>query len=79
MTRVAAVQFATADSVEDNLATCQRRVDEAAATGAAVNVLPEFCNHLSWYRDHARHRGGGRFSKCGTSGPLPIGSELDAR
>lgn len=51
-TRVAAVQFATGTSVGENLATCLRMVDEAAATGAQVVVLPEFCNHLSWYRDH---------------------------
>ena len=52
MTRVAAVQFATGTSVEDNLATCLRMVDEAAAAGAELVVLPEFCNHLSWYDDH---------------------------
>jgi predicted amidohydrolase len=52
VTRVAAVQFATGTSVEDNLATCLRMVDAAAAETVELVVLPEFCNHLSWYRDH---------------------------
>lgn len=54
--RVAAVQFAVTEDVEANLATCLRMTDRAAAEGAQVVVLPEFCNHVSWYdgREHAR-------------------------
>ena len=54
--RVAAVQFAVTEDVEANLATCLRMIDRAAADGAQVVVLPEFCNHVSWYddREHAR-------------------------
>lgn len=54
--RVAAVQFAVTEDVEQNLATCLRMTDRAAAEGAQVVVLPEFCNHVSWYddREHAR-------------------------
>ncbi len=54
--RVAAVQLAVTEDAEANLATCVRLVDSAAAQGAEVVVLPEFCNHVSWYddRDHAR-------------------------
>lgn len=44
--------------MDENLATCLRMTDEAAA-GAEVVVLPEFSNHVSWYsdRDHARSKG----------------------
>ncbi|MET7425132.1 nitrilase-related carbon-nitrogen hydrolase [Dactylosporangium sp. NPDC005555] len=54
--RVAAVQFAVGQDVSANLANCLRMIDQAAAEGADLVVLPEFCNHLSWYddRDHAR-------------------------
>lgn len=54
--RVAAVQFAVGQDVSANLASCLRMIDQAAAKGADLVVLPEFCNHLSWYddRDHAR-------------------------
>ena len=54
--RVAAVQFAVTEDVDENLATCLRMTDRAAAEGAQVVVLPEFCNHVSWYddREHAR-------------------------
>lgn len=54
--RVAAVQYAVTEEVDDNLATALRMTDRAAAEGAQVVVLPEFCNHVSWYadRDHAR-------------------------
>ena len=53
--RVAAVQFAVTEDVEENLATVLRMTDEAAATGAKVVVLPEFSNHVSWYsgREHS--------------------------
>ena len=54
--RAAAVQFAVTEDAEANLATCLRMVDAAAEQGAEVVVLPEFCNHVSWYddREHAR-------------------------
>ena len=56
--RVAAVQFAATEDVAENLATCLRTIDEAASQGARVVVLPEFCNHVSWYgsREHAREK-----------------------
>lgn len=50
--RVAATQFATGTDVAQNLATTLRHIDEAAARGAQLVVLPEFCNHPSWYDDH---------------------------
>ena len=53
MVRVAAVQFATGPDVEANLATVLRMIDEAKAQGAELVVLPEFCNHPSWYADDA--------------------------
>ena len=51
MVRVAACQFATGPDVEGNLATVLRMLDRAAAEGAELVVLPEFCNHPSWYAD----------------------------
>ena len=54
--RVAAVQFAVGEDPADNLATCLRMTDEAAALGARIVVLPEFCNHVSWYDDRAHAR-----------------------
>src|SRR6478609_6348195 len=55
--RVAAVQFAAGTDVEANLATCLRMIDEAAKQSPDLVVLPEFCNHLSWYDDKAHcHR-----------------------
>jgi predicted amidohydrolase len=51
--RVAACQLATGPDVEANLATVLRLVDRAAAEGAELVVLPEFCNHPSWYADEA--------------------------
>ncbi|TDE39250.1 nitrilase-related carbon-nitrogen hydrolase [Actinomadura sp. 6K520] len=51
--RVAAVQFAAGRDVPGNLATCLRMIDRAAAEGASIIVLPEFCNRLSWYADRA--------------------------
>lgn len=66
MVRVAAVQYAVGESVEDNLATALRMIDQAVAEGAEVVVLPEFGNHVSWYadREHAR-----RFAQT-TDGPF---------
>ena len=51
---MAAAQFAVGTDVDANLATCVRMLDEAAAGGAELVVLPEFCNHLSVY-DSAEH------------------------
>ncbi len=54
--RVAAAQFGTGTDVDANLATCLRMLDRAAASVPHLVVLPEFCNHLSWYDspDHCR-------------------------
>ena len=54
--RVAAVQFATGTDLDENLATCLRMLDAAAADGAELVVMPEFCNHLSVYesQEHCR-------------------------
>lgn len=55
--RVAAVQFEVGDDVEANLATCLRMIEQAAASSPDLIVLPEFCNHVSWYTDRAHaHR-----------------------
>lgn len=50
--RVAALQCGAGDDVAANLATCLRMIDEAARHQPDVMVLPEFCNHCAWYRDH---------------------------
>ncbi|WP_170287389.1 carbon-nitrogen hydrolase family protein [Halioglobus maricola] len=50
-TRVAALQFASGTDVGENLVTCLRMIDEAAVHCPDVMVLPEFCNHISWYED----------------------------
>lgn len=49
--RVAAVQFAVGDDLDANLATCLRLIDRAAEHRPHLLVLPEFVNHLAWYRD----------------------------
>ncbi|TXS08131.1 carbon-nitrogen hydrolase family protein, partial [Streptomyces sp. ms191] len=49
--RVAAAQFAVGRDRKANLAGCLRMIDAAAEQGAILVVLPEFCNHLSWYDD----------------------------
>lgn len=56
MVRVAAVQYAVGEDVEENLATALRMIDRAVGEGAELVVLPEFGNHVSWYgdREHAR-------------------------
>lgn len=51
--RVAAVQFATGTNVAENLQTCLRMIDQAAECKPDILVLPEFCNHSSWYQDQA--------------------------
>lgn len=56
MARVAALQFASGTDVDANLATCLRMIDHASEVAPDIMVLPEFCNHISWYDDaeHAR-------------------------
>ena len=49
--RVAVAQFAVGPDIETNLATCLRMLDKAAAARPDLVVLPEFCNHPSWYED----------------------------
>lgn len=51
MARVAALQFASGTDVQDNLSTCLRMIDQAAGQEPLLMVLPEFCNHISWYDD----------------------------
>ena len=46
---MAAAQFAVGTDVDANLAACVQMLDAAAAEGADLVVLPEFCNHLSVY------------------------------
>ncbi|GMG86304.1 carbon-nitrogen hydrolase family protein [Biformimicrobium ophioploci] len=52
--RVAAAQFSVGTDVEANLATTLRMLDQAAEVAPDLVVLPEFCNHLSWY-DNQEH------------------------
>ncbi|MBY6210881.1 hydrolase [Microbulbifer agarilyticus] len=47
--RVAAVQFHVGTDVGENLSTVLRMLDQAAEVRPDLVVLPEFCNHLSWY------------------------------
>ena len=49
--RIAVAQFAVGPDVGANLSTCLRMLDVAARSGPAIVVLPEFCNHPSWYDD----------------------------
>ncbi|MEP5763634.1 MAG: nitrilase-related carbon-nitrogen hydrolase [Halieaceae bacterium] len=51
--RVAVGQCAIGADLDQNLASCQRLLDAAAAVNADLVVLPEFSNHLSWYEDQA--------------------------
>ena len=52
--RVSALQFATGTCVEENLQTCLRMIELAALERPDLMVLPEFCNHISWYADQAQ-------------------------
>lgn len=54
MARVAALQFASGTDLEENLSTCLRMIDLGAGRDPDLLVLPEFCNHISWY-DNADH------------------------
>jgi len=51
MTCVAAIQLSSNDCVDDNLTSCLRMIDLAAQDKPRLMVLPEFCNHISWYDD----------------------------
>jgi len=52
--RAAAAQFHVGSDIAVNLESCLRVLDKAAAHKPQLVVLPEFCNHLSWY-DNAEH------------------------
>jgi nitrilase len=49
--RVAVAQLHAGADIDANLATCLRMLDETASCEPDLIVLPEFCNHLSWYAD----------------------------
>ncbi|MEP5567252.1 MAG: nitrilase-related carbon-nitrogen hydrolase [Halioglobus sp.] len=49
--RVAVAQFHVGADLDSNLADCLHWLDEASACRPDLIVLPEFCNHLSWYDD----------------------------
>ena len=51
--RVAAAQFHTGSDLEENLQICLRMIRKAAESKPDLIVLPEFCNHVSWYEDQA--------------------------
>jgi predicted amidohydrolase len=55
--RVAAAQFYTGTDQQENLDTVLRVITQAAAHRPHILVLPEFCNHASWYTDadHCYH------------------------
>ncbi len=47
--RIAVVQLGIGRDRAENLRHCLEKIDEAAAAGAQVIVLPEFCNYPSFY------------------------------
>jgi predicted amidohydrolase len=49
--RVAVVQFHVGADIEQNLQTCLDWLDRASECSPDIILLPEFCNHLSWYDD----------------------------
>ena len=49
--RVAAAQFHVGADIQANLAACLHWLDAASRCKPDLVVLPEFCNHLSWYED----------------------------
>jgi predicted amidohydrolase len=51
--RAVAIQLETGTDVEENLRSCLGWIDRAARERPDLVVLPEFCNHLSWYDDAA--------------------------
>ncbi|MFT6287589.1 MAG: putative amidohydrolase [Alcanivorax sp.] len=49
--RVAVTQFHVGSDIDANLTTCVHWLNQAASCKPDIIVLPEFCNHLSWYGD----------------------------
>ncbi|MBP6724159.1 MAG: hydrolase [Halioglobus sp.] len=49
--RVAAAQFPVGADIQANLTACLHWLDAASRCKPDLVVLPEFCNHLSWYED----------------------------
>ena len=49
--RVAVAQFHVGADMAANLASCLHWLEQAAQCSPDLVVLPEFCNHLSWYDD----------------------------
>jgi len=49
--RVAVAQFHVGADIDTNLASCLHWLQQAAQCKPDLVVLPEFCNHLSWYDD----------------------------
>jgi len=49
--RVAVTQFHVGADIDTNLASCLHWLQQAAQCKPDLVVLPEFCNHLSWYDD----------------------------
>jgi predicted amidohydrolase len=49
--RVAVAQFHVGADIEKNLQTCLYWLEQAGQCKPDLIVLPEFCNHLSWYDD----------------------------
>lgn len=49
--RVAVAQFHVGPDIEKNLQACLHWLDKASECRPDLVVLPEFCNHLSWYDD----------------------------
>ncbi len=47
--RVAAAQYHVGTDVDDNLAKTLSMLEQASELQPQLVVLPEFCNHLSWY------------------------------
>ncbi len=54
--RVAVAQFGIGEDPGANLDTCLSMLNEAAAVGPDLVVLPEFCNHPSWYENASQCR-----------------------
>ncbi len=49
--RIAVTQFHVGADVDANLSSCLHWLDQANTCNPDLIVLPEFCNHLSWYDD----------------------------
>ncbi len=52
--KAAAAQFHVGSDIDVNLESCLRVLGKAGEQNPDIVVLPEFCNHLSWY-DDAEH------------------------